>query len=235
MHGDICHNSGLIAAEMHPSPFPHCHVVSTSTHKTLRGPRGGILLMGKDFENPYGIVAPKSGRVKMMSELLDGAIMPGIQGGPLMHIIAGKAVAFKEALSPEFKLYIKRVLKNAQCFAEEFAKREYNLVSGGTDTHLVLLDLQNKSISGKRAENALDEAGITVNKNMVPFDPKSPFVTSGIRVGSPALTTRGMNTDEVRIVVDLIDRVIMNNEDESIINSVKQEVQDLCKSFPIYG
>ena len=234
LHGDICHNSGLIAAEMHPSPFPHCHVVSTSTHKTLRGPRGGILLMGKDFENPYGIVAPKSGRVKMMSELLDSAIMPGIQGGPLMHIIAGKAVAFKEALSPEFKLYIKRVLQNAQCFAEEFAKRGYKLVSGGTDTHLVLLDLQNKSVSGKRAENALDEAGITVNKNMVPFDPKSPFVTSGIRVGSPALTTRGMNTDEVRIVVDLIDRVIMNNEDESVINSVKLEVQDLCKSFPIY-
>ena len=234
LHGDICHNSGLIAAEMHPSPFPHCHVVSTSTHKTLRGPRGGILLMGKDFENPYGIVAPKSGRVKMMSELLDSAIMPGIQGGPLMHIIAGKAVAFKEALSPEFKLYIKRVLQNAQYFAEEFAKRGYKLVSGGTDTHLVLLDLQNKSVSGKRAENALDEAGITVNKNMVPFDPKSPFVTSGIRVGSPALTTRGMNTDEVRIIVDLIDRVIMNNEDESVINSVKLEVQDLCKSFPIY-
>ena len=234
LHGDICHNSGLIAAEMHPSPFPHCHVVSTSTHKTLRGPRGGIILMGEDFKNPYGVVAPKSGRTKMMSELLDSAVMPGIQGGPLMHIIAGKAVAFKEALSPNFKGYIQQVLSNAQCFSEEFLKRGYNLISGGTDTHLVLLDLQNKSVSGKQAEHALDEAGITVNKNMIPFDPKSPFVTSGIRVGSPALTTRGMGKDEVRVVVDLMDRVITNSEDKDIISSVKSEVKKLCKSFPIY-
>ena len=234
LHGDICHNSGLIAAEMHPSPFPHCHVVSTSTHKTLRGPRGGIILMGEDFKNPYGVVAPKSGRTKMMSELLDSAVMPGIQGGPLMHIIAGKAVAFKEALSPDFKGYIQQVLSNAQCFSEEFLKRGYNLISGGTDTHLVLLDLQNKSVSGKQAEHALDEAGITVNKNMIPFDPKSPFVTSGIRVGSPALTTRGMGKDEVRVVVDLMDRVITNSEDKDIISSVKSEVKKLCKSFPIY-
>jgi len=234
LHGDICHNSGLIAAEMHPSPFPHCHVVSTSTHKTLRGPRGGIILMGKDFKNPYGVVAPKSGRTKMMSELLDSAVMPGIQGGPLMHIIAGKAVAFKEALSPDFKGYIQQVLSNAQCFSEEFLRRGYNLISGGTDTHLVLLDLQNKSVSGKQAEHALDEAGITVNKNMIPFDPKSPFVTSGIRVGSPALTTRGMGKDEVRVVVDLMDRVITNSEDKDIISSVKSEVKKLCKSFPIY-
>ena len=234
LHGDICHNSGLIAAEMHPSPFPHCHVVSTSTHKTLRGPRGGIILMGKDFENPYGIVAPKSGRTKMMSEILDGAVMPGIQGGPLMHIIAAKAVAFKEALSPDFKVYIKQVLDNAKCFAEEFKNRGYNLISGGTDTHLVLLDLQNKSISGKQAEHALDEAGITVNKNMVPFDPKSPFVTSGIRVGSPALTTRGMGINEVKKVVELIDKVVVNSEDKSIIDSVKSDVKELCKSFPIY-
>jgi len=234
LHGDICHNSGLIAAEMHPSPFPYCHVVSTSTHKTLRGPRGGIILLGKDFENSYGIVAPKSGRIKMMSELLDGAVMPGIQGGPLMHIIAGKAVAFKEALSSEFKVYIKGVLDNAQCFAEEFSKRDYNLISGGTDTHLVLLDLQNKGVSGKKAEHALDEAGITVNKNMVPFDPKSPFVTSGIRIGSPALTTRGMSRGEVKIVVDLIDRVVNNSEDQTIINSVKLEVKELCSAFPIY-
>lgn len=170
----------------------------------------------------------------MMSEILDSAVMPGIQGGPLMHIIAGKAVAFKEALSAEFKVYIKQVLENAQCFAEEFTKRGYNLISGGTDTHLVLLDLQNKSVSGKQAEHALDEAGITVNKNMVPFDPKSPFVTSGIRVGSPALTTRGMNTDEVKIIVELIDRVIMNSENQSTISSVKSEVQELCKSFPAY-
>ena len=192
LHGDICHNAGLIAAEMHPSPFPYCHVVSTSTHKTLRGPRGGIILLGKDFENPYGIVAPKSGRVKMMSELIDAAVMPGIQGGPLMHVIAGKAVAFKEALDPSFKDYIKSVLENAEYFAEEFKSRGYNVVSGGTDTHLVLLDLQNKDVTGKQAEHALDLAGITLNKNMVPFDPKSPFVTSGVRIGSPALTTRGM-------------------------------------------
>ena len=234
LHGDICHNAGLIAAEMHPSPFPYCHVVSTSTHKTLRGPRGGIILLGKDFENPYGIVAPKSGRVKMMSELIDAAVMPGIQGGPLMHVIAGKAVAFKEALDPSFKDYIKSVLENAKCFAEEFKSRGYNVVSGGTDTHLVLLDLQNKDVTGKQAEHALDLAGITLNKNMVPFDPKSPFVTSGVRIGSPALTTRGMGLDEVKIIVDLIDKVIINNEDKSVIESVKQEVKELCKSFPIY-
>ena len=234
LHGDICHNAGLIAAEMHPSPFPYCHVVSTSTHKTLRGPRGGIILLGKDFENPYGIVAPKSGRVKMMSELIDAAVMPGIQGGPLMHVIAGKAVAFKEALDPSFKDYIKSVLENAECFAEEFKSRGYNVVSGGTDTHLVLLDLQNKDVTGKQAEHALDLAGITLNKNMVPFDPKSPFVTSGVRIGSPALTTRGMGLDEVKIIVDLIDKVIINNEDKSVIESVKQEVKELCKSFPIY-
>jgi glycine hydroxymethyltransferase len=190
--------------------------------------------MGEDFKNPYGVVAPKSGRTKMMSELLDSAVMPGIQGGPLMHIIAGKAVAFKEALSPDFKGYIQQVLSNAQCFSEEFLRRGYNLISGGTDTHLVLLDLQNKSVSGKQAEHALDEAGITVNKNMIPFDPKSPFVTSGIRVGSPALTTRGMGKDEVRVVVDLMDRVITNSEDKDIISSVKSEVKKLCKSFPIY-
>ena len=219
---------------MHPSPFPYCHVVSTSTHKTLRGPRGGIILLGKDFENPYGIVAPKSGRVKMMSELIDAAVMPGIQGGPLMHVIAGKAVAFKEALDPSFKEYIKSVLENAKCFAEEFKSRGYNVVSGGTDTHLVLLDLQNKDVTGKQAEHALDLAGITLNKNMVPFDPKSPFVTSGVRIGSPALTTRGMGLDEVKIIVDLIDKVIINNEDKSLIESVKQEVKELCKSFPIY-
>ena len=181
LHGDICHNSGLIAAEMHPSPFPYCHVVSTSTHKSLRGPRGGIILLGNDYENPFGKVAPKSGRIKMMSELIDSAVMPGMQGGPLMHVIAAKAVAFKEALDPSFKTYIKGVLDNAQCFAEEFILKGYNLISGGTDTHQVLIDLQNKNISGKAAEIALDEAGITVNKNMIPYDPKSPFVTSGIR------------------------------------------------------
>ena len=234
LHGDICHNSGLIAAEMHPSPFPHCHVVSTSTHKSLRGPRGGIILLGNDYENPFGKVAPKSGRVKMMSELIDSAVMPGMQGGPLMHIIAAKAVAFKEALEPSFKNYIRAVLDNAQCFAEEFKSKGYELISGGTDTHLVLIDLQNKNITGKAAEIALDEAGITVNKNMIPFDPKSPFVTSGIRIGSPAMTTRGMGVDEVKIIVDLIDQVILNHDDKEKIQSVKMQVNELCSSFQIY-
>ena len=234
LHGDICHNSGLIAAEMHPSPFPHCHVVSTSTHKSLRGPRGGIILLGKDYENPFGKVAPKSGRVKMMSELIDSAVMPGIQGGQLMHVIAAKAVGFKEALHPSFKSYIKSVLDNAQCFADEFKNKDYNLISGGTDTHLVLIDLQNKNISGKAAEIALDEAGITVNKNMIPYDPKSPFVTSGIRVGSPAMTTRGMGVEEVKIIVDLIDQVILNHDNKEKINSVRAQVNELCSSYPIY-
>lgn len=234
LHGDICHNSGLIAAEMHPSPFPHCHVVSTSTHKSLRGPRGGIILLGSDYENPFGKVAPKSGRIKMMSELIDSAVMPGIQGGPLMHIIAAKAVAFKEALDPSFKTYIKSVLENAQCFADEFKSKGYNLISGGTDTHLVLIDLQNKNISGKAAEIALDEAGITVNKNMIPYDPKSPFVTSGIRIGSPAMTTRGMGVEEVKIIVDLIDKVILNHDNQEKIQSVKNHVNELCSSFLIY-
>ena len=234
LHGDICHNSGLIAAEMHPSPFPHCHVVSTSTHKSLRGPRGGIILLGSDYENPFGKVAPKSGRVKMMSELIDSAVMPGMQGGPLMHIIAAKAVAFKEALEPSFKTYIKSVLDNAQCFAEEFKSKGYKLISGGTDTHLVLIDLQNKNISGKAAEIALDEAGITVNKNMIPFDPKSPFITSGIRIGSPAMTSRGMGIEEVKIIVDLIDQVILNHDNKEKIQSVKKHINELCSSFKIY-
>ena len=235
LHGDICHNSGLIAAEEHPSPFPHCHVVSTSTHKTLRGPRGGIILLGKDYENPFGVVAPKSGRVKMMSELIDGAVMPGIQGGPLMHVIAAKAVAFKEALDPSFKSYIKNVLDNAQCFAEEFSKKDYKLISGGTDTHLVLIDLQNKNITGKAAEIALDEAGITANKNMIPYDPKSPFVTSGIRIGAPAITTRGMGVDEVKHIVELIDNVISNHDDENVIKNVRLQVKELSSQFPLYG
>ena len=234
LHGDICHNSGLIAAEMHPSPFPHCHVVSTSTHKSLRGPRGGIILLGNDYENPFGKVAPKTGRIKMMSELLDSAVMPGMQGGPLMHVIAAKAVAFKEALDPSFKNYIKGVLDNAQCFAEEFLSKGYNLISGGTDTHQVLIDLQNKNISGKAAELSLDEAGITVNKNMIPYDPKSPFVTSGIRIGSPAITTRGMGVNEVKIIVDLIDQVIVNHDNKEKIQSIKKNVNELCSSFPIY-
>ena len=234
LHGDICHNSGIIAADMHPSPFPFCHVVSTSTHKSLRGPRGGIILLGEDYENTLGKIAPKSGRVKMMSELIDSSVMPGMQGGPLMHIIAAKAVAFKEALEPSFKSYIKSVLDNAKCFADEFKSKDYNLVSNGTDTHLVLIDLQNKNISGKVAEIALDEAGITVNKNMVPFDPKSPFITSGIRIGSPAMTTRGMGVDEVKIIVDLIDQAIMNHDNKDKINTIRCSVNELCSNFPIY-
>ena len=234
LHGDICHNSGLIAAEMHPSPFPHCHVVSTSTHKSLRGPRGGIILLGNDYENPFGKVAPKTGRIKMMSELLDSAVMPGMQGGPLMHVIAAKAVAFKEALDPSFKTYIKGVLDNAQCFAEEFLSKGYSLISGGTDTHQVLIDLQNKNISGKAAELSLDEAGITVNKNMIPYDPKSPFVTSGIRIGSPAITTRGMGVNEVKIIVDLIDQVIVNHDNKEKIQSLKKHDNELSSSYPRY-
>jgi glycine hydroxymethyltransferase len=231
--GDICHNSGIIAAKKHPSPFPFCHVVSTSTHKSLRGPRGGIILLGKDYENPFKIVAPKSGRIKMMSELIDGAVMPGIQGGPLMHVIAGKAVAFKEALSDNFKNYIQNVLDNAKAFEKNFQDLGYNLVSGGTDTHLVLLDLQNKNISGKQAELALDEAGITVNKNMVPFDPRSPFITSGIRIGTPALTTRGMGIDEIKEITKMIDLVINNFDKEEVILSVKNNVKELCNQFPL--
>ena len=218
LHGDICHNSGLIAAEMHPSPFPHCHVVSTSTHISLRGPSGGIILTNKED----------------LIKKFNSAIFPGLQGGPLMHVIAAKAVGFKEALEPSFKSYIKSVLNNAQCFADEFKNKGYNLISGGTDTHLVLIDLQNKNISGKAAEIALDEAGITVNKNMIPYDPKSPFVTSGIRIGSPAMTTRGMGIEEVKIIVDLIDQVILNHDNKEKINSVRVQVNELCSSYPIY-
>ena len=189
---DIAHPSGLVATGIHPSPMPYCDVVTTTTHKTLRGPRGGMIMMGKDPENPWGRVAPKSGRVKNISELIDSMVMPGIQGGPLMHIIAAKAVAFGEALKPEFKEYTKSVVKNAKTMAEEFMSLDYHVISGGTDTHVMLIDLTNKNITGKAAEKAFEKAGITVNKNMVPFDQRSPFITSGIRIGTPAITTRGM-------------------------------------------
>ena len=232
---DIAHPSGLVAAGLHPSPMPYCDVVTTTTHKTLRGPRGGMIMMGKDFENKWNIVAPKSGRVKMVSELLDSAVMPGIQGGPLMHIIAAKAIAFGEALDPSFKVYAQEVINNAQTMAAAFSDRGYDLISGGTDTHVVLIDLSNKNVNGKVAEKTLEKAGITVNKNMVPFDTRSPFVTSGIRVGSPAVTTRGMGIDEMDQIVDLIDQVISNIEDESIINSVNESVKELCQSFPLYN
>jgi glycine hydroxymethyltransferase len=231
---DIAHPAGLIAAGLHPSPIPYCHVVTSTTHKTLRGPRGGLILMGKDFENPLGIVAPKSGRLKMMSEIIDSNVMPGIQGGPLMHIIAAKAVAFGEALQPSFKSYARQVIQNAQILAEELMQMDYQLISGGTDTHLMLIDLTNKNITGKAAETALEEAGITTNKNMVPFDTKSPFITSGIRLGTSAVTTRGMQEQEMRVVARLIDKVISNSDDEENKASVKQEVRELCRQFPLY-
>ena len=232
---DIAHPSGLVAAEVHPSPMPYCDVVTTTTHKTLRGPRGGMIMMGKDFENKWNIVAPKSGRVKMVSEILDTAVMPGIQGGPLMHIIAAKAIAYGEALDPKFKLYAANIVKNAKTMADAFIKKDYNIISGGTDTHVVLIDLSNKGISGKAAEKSLEKAGITVNKNMVPFDKKSPFITSGIRVGTPALTTRGMGVNEMIQIVDLIDQVICNIDNEKVFNNVNEKVKELCQSFPLYN
>ncbi|MFC1565507.1 serine hydroxymethyltransferase [Candidatus Neomarinimicrobiota bacterium] len=231
---DIAHPSGLVATGIHPSPMPYCDVVTTTTHKTLRGPRGGMIMMGKDSENPWGKVAPKSGRVKNISELIDSMVMPGIQGGPLMHIIAAKAVAFGEALKPEFKEYTKSVVKNAKTMAEEFMSLDYHLISGGTDTHVMLIDLANKNITGKAAENALEKAGITVNKNMVPFDQRSPFITSGIRIGTPAITTRGMGIAEMRKIVKLIDSIINDHENEVLIENVKSSVQELCSNFPLY-
>jgi len=231
---DVAHPAGLIAAGLHPDPLPYCHIVTSTTHKTLRGPRGGLILMGKDFENPFGIVAPKTGRTKMMSEIVDSNVMPGIQGGPLMHIIAAKAVAFGEALKPGFKQYAQQIITNAKTLAEELVSRDYHLTSGGTDNHLMLIDLTNKGISGKKAENTLEESGITTNKNMVPFDTKSPFVTSGIRIGTAAMTTRGMKKDEMRTIARLIDKALVNNEDETIKHSVREEVRELCSQFPLY-
>ena len=231
---DIAHPAGLVAMGLHPSPIPYCDVITTTTHKTLRGPRGGMIMMGEDRENPWGKVAPKSGRVKMISELIDSMVMPGIQGGPLMHIIAAKAVAFGEALKPEFSEYARQIVDNAKCMAEEFLSRGYHLVSGGTDTHLVLIDLTKKGITGKKAENALEKVGITVNKNMVPFDQKSPFVTSGIRIGTPAVTTRGMKEDEMKTIVALVDKVISSPDSEDLLSTVMSEVLDLCRDFPLY-
>ena len=231
---DIAHPSGLVATGIHPSPWPHCHVVTSTTHKTLRGPRGGLILVGKDFENTWGAVAPKSGRVKMVSELIDSAVMPGIQGGPLMHVIAGKAVAFGEALKTPYIQYCEQIVKNAQILAETLLNLDYDIVSGGTDTHLVLIDLTKKGISGKKAEIALEEAGITTNKNMVPFDERSPMVTSGIRIGTPAVTTRGFQENEMLQVANLIDNVIQNIQDETIIKNTRNSVSELCAQFPIY-
>ncbi len=228
---DMAHTAGLIAAGLLNDPMPHAHIVSTTTHKTLRGPRGGMLLIGKDYENTLGKVAPKSGRVKRMSELFDSAVFPGIQGGPLMHVVAAKAVAFAEALQPGFKEYARQVIANAQAMAAAFMDKGYHVVSGGTDNHLMLLDLSNKDMTGKDAENLLGEAGITVNKNMVPFDTRSPFVTSGIRVGSPAMTSRGLGEAEFVYLVELIDAVLTG---VATPMQAKQKVEDLCRQFPLY-
>jgi len=231
---DIAHPSGLVAAGIHPSPWPHCHVVTSTTHKTLRGPRGGIILMGQDFENTWGIIAPKSNRIKHVSELIDSAVMPGIQGGPLMHVIAGKAVAFGEAIKPDFTTYCRQIVKNAQILAETLLNLGYEIVSGGTDTHLVLVDLTKKGISVKQAEISLEKSGITTNKNMVPFDERSPMITSGIRIGTPALTTRGMKENEMIKIAHLMNDVIRNIEDNNIIQHTRYQVSDLCAAFPIY-
>ena len=231
---DVAHPSGLIAGGVHPSPIPYCDIVTSTTHKTLRGPRGGIIMMGKDFENPWKKVAPKSGRVKQVSELIDTTVMPGIQGGPLMHVIAAKAIAFGEALKPDFRNYTQKIVENAKIMADEFIKREYSLVSGGTDTHVMLIDLSNKNINGKQAEIALGKAGITLNKNMVPFDTRSPFITSGIRIGTPAITTRGMGKEEMIQIVDWINEIIENPENDMIADGIKKEVGSLCSEFKIY-
>ncbi len=231
---DMAHTAGLIAADLLNDPMPHCHIVSTTTHKTLRGPRGGMLLIGRDYENPFGKTAAKSGRTKMMSELFDSAVFPGTQGGPLMHVIASKAVSFGEALQPEFAEYGRRVIRNARAMADAFVERGYQLVSGGTDNHLMLIDLRNKGLTGKQAEEGLGEAEITVNKNMVPFDDKSPFVTSGIRIGTPAMTTREFGEGEFRFVVELIDRVLSDLTNDRVRSEVRQEVHDLCGKFPLY-
>lgn len=231
---DMAHTAGLIATGNLKNPLPHAHVVTTTTHKTLRGPRGGLILIGKDGENTMGKVALKSGRVKNWSELLDSAVFPGTQGGPLMHIVAAKAVAFGEALQDDFKTYQTQVQKNAKALAAKFMELGYKIVSDGTDNHLILIDLRNKGLNGKIAEEALGKAAITVNKNMVPFDTESPFVTSGIRIGSPAMTTRGLKEAEFEQIAVLIDRVLQKPNDEQVHQSVENEVRELCERFPLY-
>ena len=230
---DISHPSGLIAKGILNDPIPYCHIVTTTTHKTLRGPRGGIIMMGKDFENPFGEKTPK-GVVKMMSTLLNSAVFPGNQGGPLEHIIAAKAIAFGEALTDEFLNYQIQVKKNAAALAKAFVAKDYHIISGGTDNHMMLIDLRNKNITGKQAENALVKADITVNKNMVPFDDKSPFITSGIRIGSAAITTRGMQESEMESIVDLIDQVICNFEDEEKLEAIAEKVNEMMQDKPLF-
>jgi glycine hydroxymethyltransferase len=231
--GDISHPAGLIAKGILSDPLPHCHVVTTTTHKTLRGPRGGMILLGTDFENPMGLKTPK-GELKMMSAIIDAAVFPGTQGGPLEHIIAAKAIAFGEALTDEFLFYQLQVKKNAQAMAKAFTDRNYDIISGGTDNHMMLIDLRNKNITGKEAENALVKADITVNKNMVPFDDKSPFVTSGIRIGTAAITTRGLKETDMEPIVALIDKVIMNFKDEALLENVAQKVHDMMNEQPLF-
>ena len=231
---DMAHTAGLIATGELNDPMPYTDVVTTTTHKTLRGPRGGMILVGRDGENRLGVVAPKSGRVKRWGEVLDSAIFPGTQGGPLMHVIAAKAVAFGEALEPAFAEYQAQVRKNAKALAEAFLGRGYDLVSGGTDNHLILVDLRNKGLNGKIAEEALDAAGITVNKNMVPFDTESPFVTSGIRIGTPAMSTRGFGEDEFARVAALIDEALQDPENGAHLERVREDVRDMCRQFPLY-
>ncbi len=230
---DISHPAGLIARGLLADPLPHCHVVTTTTHKTLRGPRGGMIMMGEDFENPWGIKTPK-GVVRMMSSILDSGVFPGTQGGPLEHVIAAKAIAFHEALSDGFMDYCLQVVKNAAVMADEFVKRDYHVISGGTDNHLMLIDLRNKGISGKKAERILGEADITVNKNMVPFDDRSPFITSGIRLGTAALTTRGMKENDMVQVVDWIDQLISDADSEDLPSKVAKDVLAMASSFPLY-
>ena len=233
---DVSHPSGLIAAGLLNNPLPHCHIVTTTTHKTLRGPRGGMIMMGEDFENPWGLTTPK-GNVKKMSAVLDGAVFPGTQGGPLEHVIAAKAVAYREALEPSYKEYCKQVIANAAALAKAMVGRGYKIISGGTDNHMMLIDLRPKDVNltGKLAENALVKADITINKNAVPFETRSPFVTSGIRIGTPAITTRGMKAEHMDLVADLIDRVLMNPEDESNLAAIKGEVNKLMQDFPLYN
>ena len=231
---DIAHPAGLIAKGLLNNPVPHCHVVTTTTHKTLRGPRGGMILMGTDFENPFGLKAPKSGRTKMMSELIDSMVIPGIQGGPLMHVIAAKAVAFKEALEGDFTKYAEQVIKNAQALANKLTSYGFKIISGGTDNHLMLIDLRNKNITGKAAQESLDAIGITCNKNSVPFDDKSPMITSGIRLGTPALTTRGMKEKEMEIIAGMINDVITSPDSDDVKKDTRKKIDDVTAEFPLY-
>ncbi len=230
---DVSHPSGLIAKGILNDPLPHCHIVTTTTHKTLRGPRGGLIMMGQDFDNPWGLKTPK-GEIKKMSALLDSAVFPGTQGGPLEHVIAAKAVAFGEALEDQFLTYMIQVVKNAKLLGEELVKRGYDIISGGTDNHCLLINLNSKNITGKEAERVLGLADITVNKNMVPFDTRSPFVTSGIRIGTPAITTRGITEKEIPLIAELIDRAIMSKEDERALHKIKKEVNHLMEDLPLY-